>query len=231
SVSVPLNSRGGLAAQGGRHRLRRFHERVVLDADQPLLRLLQRSPGRKHHHHKNDELTSFPAYAWSKTLAEKELLRYNEQETRALEVVSLVCGLVGGDTIQPYLWSSLPVIVSPLTGSEPHHNSLLFLQALLGSVPVVHLEDVCEAHAFCMDQPAMADRFLCAAGDPTMRDIVDRFVAKYPDLKIRLEDVTGEGVRVPVDTSKLVELGFRYKFGVDETLDCSVECAKRLGEL
>ncbi|TVU38080.1 hypothetical protein EJB05_11430 [Eragrostis curvula] len=174
------------------------------------------------------------AYAWSKTLAEKELLRYNDERDaagRAVEVVSLVCGLVGGDTIQPYLWSSLPVIVSPLTGSEPHHNSLLFLQALLGFVPVVHVEDVCEAHAFCMDQPAMAGRFLCAAGHPSMRDIVDRFAAKYPDLEIRLKDVTGEGVRVPVDTSKLVDLGFMYKFGVEETLDCSVECAKRLGEL
>ncbi len=43
--------------------------------------------------------------------------------------------------------------------------------------------------------------------------------------------VIGEGVRVQADTKKLVDLGFKYKYGVEETLDCSVECAKRLGEL
>lgn len=43
--------------------------------------------------------------------------------------------------------------------------------------------------------------------------------------------VTGEGVRVPVDTSKLVDLGFRYRYGAEETLDLTVACAKRLGDL
>ena len=43
--------------------------------------------------------------------------------------------------------------------------------------------------------------------------------------------VIGKGVRVQADTKKLVDLGFKYKYGVEETLDCSVKCAKRLGEL
>lgn len=127
----------------------------------------------------------------SKTLAEKALLRYNDDErddNKALEVVSLVCGLVGGDTIQASLWSSVPVILSPLTGSAPHHDSLRFLQALLGSVPLAHVEDVCEAHAFCMGPPSMAGRFLCAAGSPAMRDIVGHFAAKHPGLEIRLKE-------------------------------------------
>jgi len=48
---------------------------------------------------------------------------------------------------------------------------------------------------------------------------------------ILLYRVTGEGVRIVPNTSKLEDLGFRFKYGVEETLDCSVECAKRLGEL
>lgn len=43
--------------------------------------------------------------------------------------------------------------------------------------------------------------------------------------------VAGEGVRVQSDTNNLVELGFRFRYGVEETMDCSVECAKRMGEL
>ena len=33
----------------------------------------------------------------------------------------------------------------------------------------------------------MAGRFLCAAGYPNMRDILDRFAARFPDIKIRLQ--------------------------------------------
>ncbi|CAL4939476.1 unnamed protein product [Urochloa decumbens] len=172
------------------------------------------------------------AYVWSKSLSEKELLGYNESpEPRAFEVVSLACGVTGGDTIHPQLWGTIPILVSPLTGDAANHTFLLFLQALLGSVPVAHVEDVCEAHAFCMDQPSMAGRFLCAAGYPNLRDILDHFAAKFPELKIKIDHVTGEGVRVPADTSKLEDLGFRYRYGVEETLDASVECAKRFGEL
>lgn len=176
----------------------------------------------------NDHLDS---YVWSKSLSEKELLKYNERENPAFEVVTLACGLVGGETIQPVLWSSIPIIVAPLTGNEAYHNAFKFMQALLGSVPLVHIEDACEAHLFCMDRPAMAGRFLCSAGYPSMQDYVARFAAKHPEHKILLKKVAGEGVRVQSDTNNLVELGFRFRYGVEETMDCSVECAKRMGEL
>ena len=125
----------------------------------------------------------------SKSLSEEELLSYNESSPGRSRWSPWrpACALVGGDTIQPYLWSSIPVITAPLTGNELYRNSLLFLQALLGSVPRPHVEDVHEAHVFCMEQPSMAGRFLCAAGYPNMRDFVDRFAAKYPEIKILLE--------------------------------------------
>ncbi|KAH7519500.1 hypothetical protein FEM48_Zijuj08G0043100 [Ziziphus jujuba var. spinosa] len=47
----------------------------------------------------NNFLTS---YVYSKTLAEKEILRFgNQKDGGELEVVSLACGLVGGDTLLP----------------------------------------------------------------------------------------------------------------------------------
>ena len=78
--------------------------------------------------------------------------------------------------------------MAPLTGQAICHNALMFLQALLGSVPLAHVEDVCDAHVFCMEQASVAGRFLCAAGYPNMRDIVDHFAAKHPDLKIKLTE-------------------------------------------
>ncbi|RCV13867.1 hypothetical protein SETIT_2G380600v2 [Setaria italica] len=129
------------------------------------------------------------AYVSSKTLSEKELLRYNDSPGKAFEVVTLLCGLVGGDTLLPDVPGSIRSVVSPLTGDETWHGGLKFMQALLGAVPLVHVDDVCEAHAFCMERPApVAGRFLCAAGYPNMRGIVDHYCRKHPELKLRIKE-------------------------------------------
>ncbi|KAL6657640.1 hypothetical protein ACP70R_005420 [Stipagrostis hirtigluma subsp. patula] len=169
-------------------------------------------------------------YVSSKTLSEKELLKYNDSPSRAFEVVTLLCGLVGGDTLLPSVPDSMSVLLSPLTGTEPLHGCLKWMQALVGALPVVHVDDACEAHVFCMEQPPpLAGRFLCAAGHPNMKDVVGRYESKHPELKPPIKEVVGVGVRVQPATSKLVDMGFRYRFGAEEVLDGSVECAKRLG--
>ncbi|KAG8079841.1 hypothetical protein GUJ93_ZPchr0007g5405 [Zizania palustris] len=190
--------------------------------------------GLSHYRYSDPAAAVNLGYASSKTVTEKEVLRYNELEKRprAFEVVTLVCALVGGDTdtTQGHHMLSLPLIVAPLTGCELYHGVLMFLQALLGSLPLAHVEDICDAHVFCMEQSSIAGRFLCATGYPSMKDCIDRFAIKYPE-QMKLREVAGEGVRVQADTNKLVDLGFTYKYGVEETLDGSVECVRRLGLL
>jgi hypothetical protein len=43
--------------------------------------------------------------------------------------------------------------------------------------------------------------------------------------------VEGEGQSVKGSSQKLVDLGFKYKFSVEDILTASVECAKRFGGL
>ncbi|KAM0875463.1 hypothetical protein ACQ4PT_036779 [Festuca glaucescens] len=178
------------------------------------------------------------AYVSSKTLSDKELLKYNDSfssssPARSFDVVVLLCGLVGGDTILPYTPDSMHNMLSPLTGVEVYHNNLRFLQSLLGSVPLVHVDDVCEAHVFCMERSSdiAGGRYLCAAAYPNMQDILEHYAGKQPELKLVIKEVVGKGVRVQANTKKLVELGFKYKYGAEEVLDGSLECGKRLGLL
>ncbi|GAB2224117.1 hypothetical protein Droror1_Dr00004864 [Drosera rotundifolia] len=107
------------------------------------------------------------SYTDSKTVASKELLRYDTDqqngECKGLEVVNLECGLTAGDTILPYVSSSLPLLLSTITNNEIALQSLLYLDELCGRVPIVHMDDVCEAHIFCMEQQSMRGRFLCAS--------------------------------------------------------------------
>ncbi|XP_057968863.1 putative anthocyanidin reductase isoform X3 [Malania oleifera] len=133
--------------------------------------------------HSNDHLLG---YVRSKTLAEQEILSYNNEKEAGneLEVVSLVCGLVGGDTILPYLPSSMETFVSQLTGNYSFYDTLKFLEGLLGAVPLVHIEDVCEAHIFCMEKPYLKGRFICAVANPTITDIAAQFQENFPDLEI-----------------------------------------------
>lgn len=72
-------------------------------------------------------------------LSEQQVLSYNG---KGIQVVSLGTGLVGGDTIQPFLRS---------------------LEDLMSKVPIVHVEDVIEAHIFAMQNSHINGRFLCAA--------------------------------------------------------------------
>ncbi|XP_010915682.1 NADPH HC-toxin reductase 1 [Elaeis guineensis] len=171
------------------------------------------------------------AYVCSKTESEKEALSYNCKEgKKEFEVVSLACALVGGDTLLPSMSLSARCMISPLTGEKMSYRQLKFLQALVGSVPLVHIEDVCEAHTFCMEKPSMAGRFLVASAYPTMQELVDYYTKSYPELRV-IQKVEGDGHGVGCRSTKLADLGFEYRYDSKQMLYESVESARRLGQL
>ncbi|PON51316.1 hypothetical protein PanWU01x14_216830, partial [Parasponia andersonii] len=78
------------------------------------------------------------AYLDSKTLAEKEILSLGNKNESQSEVVSLVCGLVGGDALLPFTPATLVVFVSQLTNNEIHYNSLKYLGIAWKSTNCTH---------------------------------------------------------------------------------------------
>ena len=126
-------------------------------------------------------------YIESKLLSEKELLSYNDSESPAFEVVTLPCGLVAGDTVLGQVPETLESVVAPVSKKEPYFGLPRILQRLLGSVPLVHVDDVCATLIFCMEQPSLSGRFLCAAAYPTFHDILDHYRSKYPHLDLLTE--------------------------------------------
>ncbi|RLN11528.1 vestitone reductase-like [Panicum miliaceum] len=171
----------------------------------------------------------FDKYILSKVQSEQELLSYNASERPAFEVVTLPLGLVAGDTVLGRVPETMESAVSPVSGNEAYSGLPRILQQLLGSLPLVHVDDACDALVFCMERPSVAGRFLCAAAYPTIHDVADHFADKFPHLDILRE--TEAVARVQPEGDKLGELGFRYKYGMEEILDSSVACAARLGSL
>ncbi|KAL6873399.1 hypothetical protein ACP4OV_013481 [Aristida adscensionis] len=173
----------------------------------------------------------FDKYILSKLQSEQELLSYNAGESPAFEVVTLPLGVVAGDTVLARTPETMDCVVSPVSRNELSFWFLRLLQQVIGSVPLVHVDDVCDALLFCMDRPwpSIAGRFLCAAAFPTIHDIIDHYAGKFPHLDVLKE--TEAVARVPPAGDKLGEMGFRYKYGMEEILDGSVACAARLGSL
>ncbi|XP_011093047.1 putative anthocyanidin reductase [Sesamum indicum] len=127
-------------------------------------------------------------YTRAKTLAEKEILSFgSEKNAGEMEVVTLLCGLVGGEALMPYLSGSLTVFLAQITNDELALNSLKFLQELLAKIPVVHVEDVCNCHIFCMKEASMNGRFLCANGYISTAEIASYYQQKYPEFSIKKE--------------------------------------------
>ncbi|XP_024020972.1 putative anthocyanidin reductase [Morus notabilis] len=173
------------------------------------------------------------AYQDSKTLAEKELLEHylGNKSGGQLEVVSLACGLVGGETVLPFAPASTAMFYSQLTNNEVYYNSLKYLEELIGKVPIIHIDDVCEAHIFCMENPSIHGRFLCATSCISCVEIASYYQRNYPQFHVKKEYLEGPKRKIALDSSKLIEKGFVYKYDAKMILDDSISCAKRLGDL
>ncbi|XP_062091438.1 NADPH HC-toxin reductase 1-like [Humulus lupulus] len=178
----------------------------------------------------NDHLE---AYLYSKTMAEKELLSLGlNGDGGKMEVVTLACGLVGGDTVLPYTPLTMALFISQLTNNETHYKTLKYLEELLGKVPVVHIDDVCEAHIFCMETPhSLHGRFLCATSYISSAQIATYYQQNYPQLHVNKKYLEGPDRTIELDSSKLIEKGFIYKYNTDMILDGCISCATRMGDL
>lgn len=109
-----------------------------------------------------------------------------------LEVISLACGLVGGNALEHATSTpeSLAVLISQNLKHKNSYQSLRFLEELNGKVPFVHLHDVTAAHIFCMENPALLTaRFLCASAFLKSSEIANLLQKCQPNVEIDPEYV------------------------------------------
>ncbi|MQM10800.1 hypothetical protein Taro_043700 [Colocasia esculenta] len=166
-------------------------------------------------------------YTSIKTASEELLASYGVKEGE-LEVVILDCGVVGGDALVDSVFG-VRSLLSPLIENTALLANFVFLQNLLHSVPLVHLDDACEAHLFCMDVPLTSGsgRFLCASDYPSVGEIMAYYRRKYPELIALEPEVCGSNIKG--GSSKLTDMGFEYKYSMEQILDESIKFARKLG--
>ncbi|KAH9299393.1 hypothetical protein KI387_031075, partial [Taxus chinensis] len=122
-------------------------------------------------------------YYVAKTLAEEAALQYGKDE--GLEVVTVAAGLVGGPSLAPTFEScSAFITLAPITGNQACYQILTEFQSLMGSIPFVHVEDVCNAHIFLMIHPSPWGRYVCCSNAIAIADMADLFRKRYPDMHV-----------------------------------------------
>ncbi|XP_052735625.1 anthocyanidin reductase ((2S)-flavan-3-ol-forming) isoform X2 [Vigna angularis] len=179
----------------------------------------------------NLSLDLHKGYVNSKTEAERELLSCGSNENgRRLEVVSLACGLVGGDTLLSYTPLSVSMLLSQLQDNEATYQSLKFLEDLIGKIPVVHIHDVCEAHIFCAETPSINGRFLVASSFSSTADLANYYLQTHPQFHLK-KYLEGPKRNIKWASTKLTDKGFVYKHDLKMILADCIKCAKRMGDL
>ncbi|KAH9295986.1 hypothetical protein KI387_039574, partial [Taxus chinensis] len=172
-------------------------------------------------------------YATAKTLSEKEALKYGGDNK--FEVVTVLPAVVLGPwfTATPPL-STLQTILALIGGNDEFYEYLKLMEFMLGSIQIVHIEDMCNAHILLMEHPHAQNRHVCACGSRSLECLKD-YLAKHrvqSQATVKLDEEEDRAhAYLPTSSRKLLDMGFTYKYSLEESFDEGIECAMNNGIL
>ncbi|KAE8715528.1 Dihydroflavonol-4-reductase [Hibiscus syriacus] len=121
---------------------------------------------------------------------------------------------------------SLITALSPITGNEAHYS-------IIKQGQFIHLDDLCRAHIFLLENPKAEGRYICASHHATIVDLAKMLREKYPEYNVPTEfkDVDGDLKSIEFSSKKLMELGFQFKYSLADMFIGAVETCREKGLL
>lgn len=171
--------------------------------------------------------TILPSYSVCKTLTEKAAIEFAGKNE--LELVSILPSWVHGPFITPHCPDTARIFLGMIFGNR---ECVLEQQNL---IPFVHVHDVVNAHIFLFEHPNAKGRYICSSAETTIHQLSKFLSARYPQYQIPIiEDSMEEssGLKYPgLSSKKLLDTGFKFKYGPEEMYDGAIECCKIRGLL
>ncbi|KDP38534.1 hypothetical protein JCGZ_04459 [Jatropha curcas] len=163
-------------------------------------------------------------YFVSKSLAEKAAWDYAKEN--GLDFISIIPTLVVGPFIMPSMPPSLITALSLITGNEAHYS-------ILKQGHYVHLDDLCNSHIFLFENPKAEGRYICSSDDATIYEIAGLLKQKYPEYNIptKFKDIEEEIKNPTFSSKKLLDLGFQFKYNLEDMFTGAVETCRSKGLL
>lgn len=174
-----------------------------------------------------DHVRSTKASGWvyvlSKLLTEEAAFQFSEEN--GIDLVSVTTTTVGGPFLTSTVPSSIQVLLSPLTGNPNFFSILSAVNARMGSISLVHIEDICNAHIFLMENVRAEGRYICSAQSCHMPELISSIARAYPSSHIkRFSEEEINLSRPEISSKKLADLGFEYKYSLDDIISQTISC-------
>ncbi|KAF8377914.1 hypothetical protein HHK36_031302 [Tetracentron sinense] len=161
-------------------------------------------------------------YFVSKTLAEKAAWEFAKEKN--IDFISIIPTLVVGPFITPSMPPSLITALSPLTGKESHYS-------IIRQGQFVHLDDLCNAHIYLFNHPEAKGRYICSSHNATILELSKMLREKYPEYNVPSEfkGVDETLKNVSFSSKKLKDLGFPFKFSLENMYDEAIASCREKG--
>ncbi|KAM7274075.1 hypothetical protein ACFE04_028739 [Oxalis oulophora] len=163
-------------------------------------------------------------YFVSKTLAEKAAWKFCKENN--LDFISIIPPLVVGPFLNSQMPPSLITALSPITKTESHYS-------IIRQGQFVHLDDLCMSHVFLYENPKAEGRYICAKDDCTILTLSKMLSQKYPEYNIPTEfkGVDENLPSIAFSSKKLEDLGFKFKYNLEDMFTGAVETCRQKGLL
>jgi len=122
------------------------------------------------------------AYPVSKVLLEKAASEFAAEH--GISLVTLCPSVTVGEAPDRQVYTTVPAILSLLSGDEAELKVLKGIERASGSVPLVHVEDVCRAEIFAAEEAAADGRYICNSLDTTIVEMARFLADKYPQYDV-----------------------------------------------
>lgn len=161
-------------------------------------------------------------YFVSKTLAEQAAWKFAKEHN--MDFITVIPTLVIGPFISPFMPPSLITGLSPITGNEGHYR-------IIAQGQFVHLDDLCEAHIFLYENPKAEGRYIASSHSATIYELAKILREKYPkySIPIKFEGYDENLQNVVFSSEKLKDLGFQYKYSLEDMFVEAVETCREKG--
>uniref|UniRef100_A0A8I6XH88 NAD-dependent epimerase/dehydratase domain-containing protein n=2 Tax=Hordeum vulgare subsp. vulgare TaxID=112509 RepID=A0A8I6XH88_HORVV len=172
------------------------------------------------------------AYPVSKVLLEKAACAFALEHGISLVTVCPVVTVGAAPAAKAN--TSVPDILSLLSGDDARVRKLEFIERRTGSIPMVHIDDLCRAEVFVAEEEAASGRYNCGSVNTTVVELARFLAAKYPQYNVKTDRFAGltEKPRVCISSAKLVGEGFEFRYkNLDQIYDDVVEYGRGLGIL
>ncbi|KAK3040253.1 hypothetical protein RJ639_028168 [Escallonia herrerae] len=191
-------------------------------------------------------------YVLAKLLTEEAAFQFAKE--KGIDLVSVITTTVAGPFLTPMVPLSVQVLLSPITGDSRLSQILSAVHSRMGSVALVHIEDICSAHIFLMENARAEGRYICCSQSCVMSELVHHLAMEYPCSNVeRLFSISTFKVKlcravemmiclssrllkqehgsVPSEISsrKLRDLGFTYKYGVPDIIKHTISSTMHSG--